>query len=200
MTAKGLAPAMLLFLTLLPSRAHAQYGGFEGGQEQQEISSILLLAPEGTALGALAGGGVVYLTEKNCCTARGDTPATVPVAIGAGVGATIGATLTVWSICNHFHPGSRFGAAAGAALGSAAGAALYFGGPGGGRESFNDALFRFLAFLLLPGVGGYAGWHVGPMGYGGGDLSAIAPTALTAHVGPARVVDARQGLTLSLRF
>ena len=196
-----LAPAAVVLglLWLLPSSARAQYAGFEGGQEQQEISGVLLLAPEGTALGAIAGGGLVYVVEKNCCTARGDTPAIVPEAIGAGVGATIGATLTVWSICNHFHPGSRFGAAVGAAVGSAAGAALYFGGPGASNESFNDSLFRFLAFLLLPGLGGYAGWHLGPMGYGGADFSAIA-TPVASYVGPARVADAREGFTLQLRF
>ena len=196
-----LAPATLVIgLLLLPLRARAQYAGFEGGQEQQEISGVLLLGPEGTALGAVAGGALVYAVERNCCTARGDAPAVAPYAIGAGVGATIAATLTVWSVCNHFHPGSRFGAAVGSAIGSAAGAAFYFGGPGAAHENFNDSLFRFLAFLLLPGLGGYAGWHIGPMGYGGGDFSAVAPTPIASHVGPARVVDAREGFTLQLRF
>jgi len=151
----------------------------------------------------------------------------IAVGIGAGVGAAIGTAWAVRSICDHFHPGSTrnlyLGAIAGAAIGTAwavrsicdhfhpgstrnlylgaiagagAGVGLLFGGPP--EESSSDGALRLVAFLFLPTVAAYGGWHMEPGGFyfaGAGQRA-----AWEGHVGPVRETRGRHLAAMSLRF
>ena len=194
-----LLPFLLLLLVLAPSPAQAQFLPDRGpSNEQQEIASVLLLAPEATVLGGVLLGGAVFLTTRQCCTPQHDSDevAIAPVAIGAGLGAAIGATWAVGAICDRFHPGNRTRAAIGGALGAGIGAAVFFGGPT--EESPNDAIYRLLAFLFLPSVAAYGGWHMEGGGY---YFSRTAPTpAWAMHVGPEKERRPMPMPSLTIRF
>lgn len=194
-----LLPSLLLLLVLAPSPAQAQFlPDRRPSNEQQEIASVLLIAPEATVLGGVLLGGAVFLTTRQCCTPQHDSDevAIAPVAIGAGLGAAIGATWAVWAICDRFHPGNRTRSAIGGALGAGIGAAVFFGGPT--EESPNDAIYRLLAFLFLPSVAAYGGWHIEGNGF---YFSRNAPTpAWAAHVGPEKERRNTPFPSLSIRF
>lgn len=186
---------------LAPHAARAQFLPEAGpSREQQEFAETVLLGPEASVLGAFLVGGGTFLVEKNCCTAKGKDPAVTPVAIGAGVGAAIGAGWAQWSISNHFHPGSRLNSAIGAAIGGAAGSAIYFGGPA--NEKSNDQILRVVAFLFLPSLCAYGGWHVGGED-GFFDASAASPPPVwNDHLwnGAPRASAPLVAQTVSLRF
>ena len=191
---------LLLLLLLLPPAAQAQFIPDRGpSSEQQEIASVLLLAPEATVLGGVLVGGAVFLTTRACCTPGNDSDevAIAPVAVGAGIGAAIGATWAVWAICDRFHPGSRTRAALAGAAGAGIGAAVFFGGPE--EEAPSDGIYRLLTFLFLPSLAAYGGWHI--EGGGGFYFSRNAPApAWAAHVGPERELRHAPVPSFAIRF
>ena len=194
-------PALAIAAAALaaPRAASAQFLPDRGpSSEQQEFAGAVLLGPEATVLGAFLVGGGTYLVTRECCTEEGDDVAEEPVAIGAGIGAAIGTAWAVRSICDHFHPGSGRNLLLGAALGAGAGAGLFFGGPTDVEEDESDQVLRLVAFLFLPTLAAYAGWHLEPGGMYFGDAG--PPPAWAAHVGPVRERRGGHAAALSLRF
>lgn len=201
-----LPPFLLVLLLLLqllaatPAQAQLLPNRGPSG-EQQEIASVLLIAPEATVLGGVLGGGAVFLTVRQCCTPQHDSDqvALAPIAIGAGVGAAIGATWAVFAICDRFHPGNRTRSAIGGAIGAGIGAAVFFGGPQDPEaESPSDGIYRLLTFLFLPSIAAYGGWHLEGGGY---YFSRNAPPpAWAMHVGPERERPPLPMPSLTIRF
>lgn len=191
-----------------PRRAAAQFLPDRGPtSEQQEFASAILLGPEATILGAFLVGGSVFLVSRECCidedldedSDKGKAQIeqqNIAIGIGAGVGAAIGTAWAVRSICDHFHPGSTRNLYLGAVAGAGAGVGLLFGGPP--NEDGSDSALRLVAFLFLPTVAAYGGWHMEPGGfYFGG---AGQPPAWAGHVGPVRATRSRHLAAMSLRF
>lgn len=184
-------------VSLAPTDVHAQFLPDRGpSSEQQEFASAVLLGPEATVLGAFLVGGSTFLVARECCTEEGEEVPIEPVAIGAGVGAAIGTAWAVRSICDHFHPGSGRNLAIGAVVGAGAGAGLFFGGPE--VEDGSDAALRLVAFLFLPTLAAYGGWHMEPGGFYFGDAG--QPPAWAGHVGPVRERSGGTRAAMSLRF
>ena len=188
---------LALAVVAVPGIARAQFLPDRGpSSEQQEFASAVLLGPEATVLGAFLVGGSAYLVTDACCTKKDDDVDITPVAIGAGVGAAIGTALAVKSICDHFHPGSTRNLWLGAAIGAGAGAGLLFGGPE--EEDGSDGALRLVAFLFLPTVAAYAGWHLEPGGMYFGDIT--PRPAWSGHVGPVRERPNGTLAAMSIRF
>ena len=100
------------------------------------------------------------------------------------------------SICDHFHPGSTRNLYLGAVVGAGAGAGLLFGGPP--EDDSSDGALRLVAFLFLPTLAAYGGWHMDPNGFyfsGAGQSPAWA-----GHVGPVRETRGQHLAAMSLRF
>lgn len=193
-----LAAAAFLALST-PRAALAQLLPDRGpSSEQQEFAAAVLLGPEATVLGAFVVGGSAYLVTRECCTGEGEEVPIEPVAIGAGIGAAIGTAWAVRSICDHFHPGSERNLVLGAIAGAGAGAGLFFGGPDI-REDDSDEALRLVAFLFLPTLAAYAGWHLEPGGMYFSDASS-QPPAWAGHVGPVRERRGGHAAAMSLRF
>ena len=203
-----LALVAVAAVAVAPARADAQFLPDRGpSSEQREFASAVLLGPEATILGAFLVGGSVFLVSRECCIDEDldeDSDKrkaqieqqNVAVGIGAGVGAAIGTAWAVRSICDYFHPGSTRNLYLGAVAGAGAGVGLLFGGPP--EESSSDGALRLVAFLFLPTVAAYGGWHMEPGGFyfaGAGQRA-----AWEGHVGPVRETRGRHLAAMSLRF